>query len=63
MKEKNPFKKLGIPPKEVPKELKQKVMEDVATFKLFAEVASLFSSNYSEVVTSFFKKRAGDKTD
>ena len=57
MEEKNPFKKLGQPPKEVPKELKKKVMDDVNSFKLFAEVVSLFSSNYSEVVASFFKKR------
>lgn len=57
MEEKNPFKKLGQPPKEVPQDLKKKVMDDVNSFKFFAEVVSLFSSNYSEVVASFFKKR------
>ena len=57
MEEKNPFKKLGQPPKDVPQDLKKKVMDDVNSFKFFAEVVSLFSSNYSEVVASFFKKR------
>lgn len=53
----NPFKKIGKPPKEVPVELKKKVMDDVATYLLFMEVATLFSSNYSAVVESFFKER------
>lgn len=53
----NPFKKMGQPPKEVPKELKKKVMDDVSAYLLFMEVATLFSSNYSDAIESFFKKR------
>jgi hypothetical protein len=53
----NPFKKIGLPPKEVPEELKEKVMDDVSAFLLFMDVATLFSSNYTEAIESFFKKR------
>tara|TARA_R110002094_G_scaffold169727_2_gene152015 strand:+ start:333 stop:542 length:210 start_codon:yes stop_codon:yes gene_type:complete len=53
----NPFKKLGHPPQEVPKELKKKVMDDVSSFKLFIDVVGLFSFNYAQAVESFFKKR------
>jgi len=53
----NPFKKLGQPPKEVPENLKKKVMGDIAAFKLFMDVASLFSSNYADAAESFFIKR------
>lgn len=57
----NPFKKIGYPPKQVPKKLKRKVMGDVIAFKLFMEVASLFTSNYTEAVESFFKNRQKTK--
>lgn len=53
----NPFKKIGQPPKEVPAELKKKVMDDVSAYLLFMEVATLFSSNFSEAVESFLEKR------
>ncbi len=53
----NPFKKIDQPPKKVPDELKKKVMDDASAFLLFSEVATLFSSNYTEAVESFFKNR------
>lgn len=53
----NPFKKIGEPPKAVPKELKKKVMEDVAAFKFLMDLGSLFSFNYTATVASFFNKR------
>ena len=53
----NPFKKIDQPPKEVPEELKEKVMDDVSAYLLFLEVARLFSSNYTEAIESFFKSR------
>ena len=59
----NPFKKLGEPPKEVPKEIKEKVMNDIAAFKLFTEFASVFSSNYASVAESFFKRRKKNNND
>jgi hypothetical protein len=53
----NPFKKLVHPPKEAPKELKDKVMNDISAFKLFADFFGLFSHNYAQAAESFFKKR------
>lgn len=53
----NPFKKLVHPPKEAPKEMKKKVMDDVSAYKLFMEAARLFSFNYASAAESFFKKR------
>lgn len=53
----NPFKKLVHPPKEAPKELKKKVMNDISAFKLFTDVVGLFSFNYAQAAESFFKKR------
>ena len=63
MQRENPFKKLGYPPKEVPKELKGKVMEDIALLKFIMESASLFSVNYSHTLESFFKKRKKQNKD
>lgn len=57
----NPFKKLDHPPKEVPIELKKKVMDDVKAFTFFTEVLGLFSSNYAQAAESFFQKRRGTK--
>ncbi len=59
----NPFKKIGQPPKEVPEELKEKVMDDVSAYLLFMEVTTLFSSNYSEAIESFLKKRDDKKNN
>lgn len=53
----NPFKNIGQPLKEEPKEMKKNVFKDIAAFKFFMELASLFSLNYSEAVQSFFEKR------
>lgn len=52
---------MGHPPKEVPRELKKKVMEDVSAFKFFAEIAGVFSTNYASVAESFFKERERKK--
>ncbi|HAT65776.1 MAG TPA: hypothetical protein DCS66_14490 [Flavobacteriaceae bacterium] len=57
----NPFKKLVHPPKEAPEKLKEKVMADIAAFKLFKDFAGLFSSNYADAAESFFKKRRKPK--
>lgn len=51
----NPFKKIGHPPKEVPVILKKQVMNDVAAFKLFIEMTSLFTINYTKAAESFMK--------
>jgi hypothetical protein len=57
----NPFKKLVHPPKEAPKEIKKKVMDDISAFKLFTDIAGLFSINYSQAAATFFKKRKNNQ--
>ncbi len=53
----NPFKKIGHPPKEAPKEMKKIVMENVNTFKLLADMMSLFSYDYAKTIETFFKRK------
>jgi len=53
----NPFKKINMPLKDVPEELKAKVMSDIATAKLLMEIAELFSYNLGDVVGKTIKKR------
>ena len=53
----NPFRQINLPLKEVPKELKTKVMSDIAMAKLIMELAELFSYNLSHVVSQTIKKR------
>jgi hypothetical protein len=53
----NPFKKIAEPPQEVPKELKTKIMVDVARIKLFMEITELFTFNYPNAAKAFFKKK------
>ncbi len=53
----NPFKQLNQPLKEVPKELKAKVMHDIAMAKLIMELAELFSYNLSHVIDTITSNR------
>lgn len=53
----NPFKKIALPPQEVPVELKTKVMTDVARIKLFKDITDLFMSNYPSAAGAFFEKK------
>lgn len=53
----NPFKKIALPSQEVPKELKNKVMSDVARLKLFMDITDLFISNYPSAAKAFFEKK------
>ena len=55
--ENNPFKQIDQPLKDVPAELKSKVMKDIAAAKLLMELASLFSLNVGSVVERTIKKR------
>ena len=54
---KNPFKELDKLVREVPPNLKKKVMNDVATAKLLMELASLFTLNYQNLISGMFKTR------
>ncbi|MFP4845866.1 hypothetical protein [Winogradskyella sp. PE311] len=53
----NPFKHINQPLKEVPKELKGKVMHDIAMAKLLMDLAELFSYNLSHIIDSVSSKR------
>lgn len=53
----NPFKHINQPLKEVPEELKAKVMSDIAMAKLLMDMASLFSVDMAKIVEQTIKKR------
>lgn len=53
----NPFNQINQPLKEVPMELKGKVMHDIAMAKLFMELAELFSYNIGHIIDSVTAKR------
>ncbi|MBD0832708.1 hypothetical protein [Aestuariibaculum sediminum] len=53
----NPFQYINKPLKEVPEDLKAKVMNDVAVAKLFMELASLFSFDLAKVIEYTVKQR------
>ncbi|WP_299551116.1 hypothetical protein [Seonamhaeicola sp.] len=53
----NPFKYVDKPLKEVPQELKAKVMSDIAMAKLLMELAALFSYNIGDIIESVMKQR------
>jgi len=53
----NPFSQIDKPLKEVPPELKQKVMRDIATAKLLMEIAALFSLNLGSVIERTITER------
>ena len=53
----NPFNQINQPLKEVPTELKGKVMHDIAMAKLFMELAELFSYNIGHIIDSVTSKR------
>ncbi len=54
MERENPFKQIGQPKKEVPIELRQRVIKEVATAKLLMDMAALFTSNYKSALGSLF---------
>ncbi|MBD0823032.1 MULTISPECIES: hypothetical protein [Aestuariibaculum] len=53
----NPFQYINKPLKEVPPELKSKVMNDIAVAKLLMEMASLFSFDIAKVIEHTVKQR------
>ncbi len=53
----NPFNQINQPLKEVPAELKGKVMHDIAMAKLLMELAELFSYNLGHIIESVSSKR------
>lgn len=59
----NPFKYVDQPLKEVPQELKSKVMNDIAMAKLIMELAALFSYNIGDLIESVISKRNNKKSN
>lgn len=57
----NPFKHINQPLREVPEELKSKVMSDIAMAKLLMELAALFSYNMGHVIESVMSQRKPKK--
>ena len=57
----NPFYHIDKPMKEVPQELKGKVMHDIAMAKLLMELAALFSYNIGDIIESVMKQRKNKK--
>ncbi|WP_396637120.1 hypothetical protein [Maribacter sp. R77961] len=57
---KNPFKRIQGNLKDVPPELRKKVMHDVAMAKLIMEMATLFTGNYSALIEGMLKTSASN---
>jgi hypothetical protein len=51
----NPFSQLNTNLREVPPELRQRVMNDVAIAKLILDMAILVTSNYSSILSGMLK--------
>ena len=57
----NPFNHINQPLREVPKELKSKVMSDIAMAKLIMDLAALFSYNIGDVIETVIQSRKTKK--
>lgn len=53
--DKNPFKILEEDMKNVPPELRKKVMDDIAAAKLVMELTSLFTGNFASIIEGMLK--------
>lgn len=53
----NPFKNLERDMKNVPPELRKKVMDDVAAAKLIMELTSLFTGNFASLIEGMLKTK------
>ncbi|SIR38174.1 hypothetical protein [Maribacter ulvicola] len=51
----NPFKNLQGDLKNVPPELRKKVMDDVAAAKLILELTNLFTGNFAGIIEGMLK--------
>ena len=53
----NPFKNLDGDLKDVPPELRKKVMDDVAAAKLIMELSNLFTGNFASIIVGMLKTK------
>jgi len=51
----NPFKQLNTDLREVPLEMRSRVMNDIAIAKLILDMATLVTSNYSALLAGLFR--------
>ena len=56
----NPFRQLNTDLREVPPELRQRVMNDIAIAKLILDMAVLVTFNYSSLIKGLFKTNKRD---
>jgi hypothetical protein len=59
MERENPFKKITGVEKEVPVELRQRVINDASSAKLIMDMAHLFTQNYKAAISSMFLTEKG----
>ena len=57
----NPFKNLDGNLKDVPPELRKKVMGDVATAKLIMELSGLFTDSFASVIEGMLQTKSKSK--
>jgi hypothetical protein len=57
----NPFKNLDGNLKDVPPELRKKVMDDVATAKLIMELSGLFTGSFASIIEGMLQTKAKTK--
>lgn len=53
----NPFKNLEGNLKDVPPELRKRVMDDVAAAKLIMELGNLFTGNFASIIEGMMKTK------
>ncbi|MGS2737874.1 hypothetical protein [Sinomicrobium pectinilyticum] len=63
MKKENPFKKIGGPLRKVPEDTKENVMNSVELIELLRDFSSLFTSNYTDTISSLFKTKNTDEDE
>ncbi|TDS11567.1 hypothetical protein DFQ03_3593 [Maribacter caenipelagi] len=56
--DKNPFKNLQGDLKDVPPELRKKVMDDVATAKLIMELSHLFTGSFASIIEGMLNTKS-----
>ncbi|WP_405395730.1 hypothetical protein [Maribacter sp. Asnod2-G09] len=57
----NPFKNLDGDLKDVPPELRKKVMDDVATAKLIMELSGLFTGSFASIIEGMLQTKSKSK--
>ncbi|MGO4920804.1 hypothetical protein [Maribacter spongiicola] len=57
----NPFKNLDGDLKDVPPELRKKVMDDVATAKLIMELSGLFTGSFASIIEGMLQTKSKNK--